>query len=299
MIRVEGQVDEERMPMQLEIIAALRWQGEIGIDEAIAEEPVDWTGLPARPALVRRPDPTPQGSVGAVRPGETPTRSPPTPGLSASGTPIAGPSGPAAATPASGVADARSLAGAATSLAGLAEALARFDGCTLKHTAMSLVFADGNPQCRVMLVGEAPGEDEDRQGKPFVGASGRLLDRMLAAIGLDRRQVYITNILPWRPPGNRSPTSAEIALCLPFIERHIALVAPPVLVLLGGSAAKTLLTRADGITRLRGQWFEIQPPETTAPIATIATYHPAYLLRSPIHKRETWRDLLAIKRKLF
>jgi DNA polymerase len=197
-----------------------------------------------------------------------------------------------------GLADARSLAAAAGSLAGLAEALTRFEGCTLKHTAMNLVFADGNPHGRVMLVGEAPGEDEDRQGKPFVGASGRLLDRMLAAIGLDRSQVYISNILPWRPPGNRSPTPAEIALCLPFIERHIALVAPPVLVLLGGIAAKTLLNRADGITRLRGQWFDLQPPGTTRSIPTIATYHPAYLLRSPIHKRDVWQDFLSVRRKL-
>ena len=286
MIGGVGANGEGRERMQLDIIAALRWQGEIGVDEAIADGPVDWTQLPPRSAPGRRPPPSATLPAGGAGPGEVATRSPA----------VRGAATPVPVVP--GVADARSLAEAATSLAGLAEALARFEGCTLKQTAMTLVFADGNPSGRVMLVGEAPGEDEDRQGKPFVGASGRLLDRMLATIGLDRSQVYISNILPWRPPGNRSPTPAEIALCLPFIERHIALVAPPMLVLLGASAAKTLLNRADGITRLRGQWFEVQPPGTNKPIPTIATYHPAYLLRSPIHKRETWRDLLTIKRKL-
>lgn len=149
-----------------------------------------------------------------------------------------------------------------------------------------------------MLVGEAPGEDEDRQGKPFVGRSGQLLDRMLAAIGLDRSTVYITNVLPWRPPGNRSPTPAEIAVCLPFVERHIELVDPALLVLVGGVAAKTLLGTQEGIVRLRGRWLLHSSPGLSRPLPTLATYHPAYLLRSPAHKRDSWRDLLTVKNKL-
>ncbi|MEI6559301.1 MAG: uracil-DNA glycosylase [Rhodospirillaceae bacterium] len=267
---------------QSEIIAALRWQAEIGIDEALDDRPADWTRFSARPGAARRV-PVPAAMAGPTR---APTRSPAPP-------PPAG-----GEAPIPGLADARSLVAGVTSLAGLKEALTRFEGCSLKHTAMTLVFADGNPESQVMLVGEAPGEDEDRLGKPFVGASGRLLDRMLAGIGLDRSTVYISNILPWRPPGNRSPTPAEIALCLPFIERHIALVAPRALVLLGGTAAKSLLNRAEGITRLRGQWLEYRPPGCADALSAMAIYHPAYLLRSPIHKRETWRDLLSLKRRL-
>ncbi len=283
----------EALRWQDEMIAALRWQSEIGIDEALAETPSDWTEWAARALAARRSPLAPTPFGGGAKSG--PSVAGPTPatrGAVAARGVLADAASPE-------VADARALADSADSLTALAEALERFEGCGLKHTAMNLVFADGNPQCRVMLVGEAPGEDEDRQGKPFVGASGRLLDRMLAAIGLDRNHVYIANILPWRPPGNRSPTSAEIALCLPFIERHIALVAPPILVLLGATAAKTLLNRVDGITKIRGQWFDVQPPGVKRAIPTLATYHPAYLLRSSIHKRETWRDLLAIKSKLF
>ncbi len=270
------------MPDQSEIIAALFWQGEIGVDEALDEQPADWTRFAARASAARRapaPPATPSLTLGPTR-AATPDRRPPVD------------------APIPGLADARSLVAGVTSLAGLREALTRFEGCSLKHTAMNLVFADGNPEGKIMLVGEAPGEDEDRLGKPFVGASGKLLDKMLAGIGLDRTQVYISNILPWRPPGNRSPTQAEIALCLPFIERHISLVAPQVLVLLGGTAAKSLLNRAEGITRLRGQWLDFHIPGSTQIFPAMATYHPAYLLRSPIHKREAWRDLLMIKSRL-
>ncbi len=164
---------------------------------------------------------------------------------------------------------------------------------------MNLVFADGNPNASIMLVGEAPGEDEDRQGLPFVGVSGKLLDRMLATIGLDRTNVYISNVLFWRPPGNRSPTDAEIAACLPFAERHIALVQPKILVLLGGVAAKTLLRTKDGITRLRGRWVDYTPQlgrTDVSPIRCLPIYHPAYLLRQPGAKRQAWRDLLLLKK---
>ncbi len=149
-----------------------------------------------------------------------------------------------------------------------------------------------------MIVGEAPGAEEDRTGRPFVGRAGQLLDRMLAAIDLDRTQVQITNVIYWRPPGNRKPTAAETAACLPFVLRHIALARPRVLVLAGGTAATTLLPVTDGITRLRGRWFELAVPGLDAPVATLPMFHPAFLLRTPERKREAWRDLLALKARL-
>ena len=266
---------------QCEIIAALSWLAEIGVDEAVDDQPADWRRFTARTAAARRPAAAPAPAVTTTA---TRRSAPPPTG------------GDEATVP--GLADARTLVAGVDSLAALEAALGRFEGCSLKHTASHLVFADGNPEAKLMLVGEAPGEEEDRQGKPFVGASGRLLDRMLAGIGLDRSRVYIANILPWRPPGNRSPTQSEIALCLPFIEKHIALVAPQVLVLLGGTAAKSLLNRAEGITRLRGQWFDFCPAGTSQTLPVMATWHPAYLLRSPLNKREAWRDLLMIKQRL-
>ncbi len=180
----------------------------------------------------------------------------------------------------------------------LREELDRFEGCPLKQTALNTVFADGNPQAEIMLVGEAPGEDEDRQGRPFVGVSGKLLDQMLAAIGLDRTSVYISNILFWRPPGNRSPTDAEIAACLPFAERHIALVNPKALVLLGGVAAKSLLRTSEGITKMRGRWTGYTPHlglQAEASFRCLPTLHPAYLLRQPAAKRQAWQDFLLLK----
>ena len=163
---------------------------------------------------------------------------------------------------------------------------------------MNLVFADGNPDGRVMLIGEGPGSEEDRRGLPFVGASGQLLDRMLACIGLDRAQVYISNVLFWRPPGNRTPTDAEVAACLPFVERHIELANPDFLVLLGGMSAKTLLARTEGILRLRGRWRPYQHAGMATPIPALPTLHPAYLLRQPQQKRLAWRDLLSLGKAL-
>jgi DNA polymerase len=191
---------------------------------------------------------------------------------------------------------AREAAGAAANLDELRAMLDKFDGCALKATASRLVFADGNPQARVMFVGEAPGRDEDIQGLPFVGRSGQLLDRMLAAIGLDRTAVYIANIIPWRPPGNRTPTPQESQICLPFIRRQIELADPQVLVCLGGPSAQTLLGVKEGIMRSRGRWFTYQ--NGTRDIRAIATFHPAFLLRSPLQKRIAWRDFLAIKQAL-
>ena len=191
------------------------------------------------------------------------------------------------------------LAESCTTLAELRSALENFEGLSIKHTAMNMVFADGNPHAPVMLIGEAPGHDEDVQGLPFVGKSGKMLDRMLASIDLRRTDnAYITNVLPWRPVENRTPSLEEIALCRPFLMRHIHLVAPKVLVLLGGVPASTVLETSTGITRLRGQWHSLTVPGLSAPIPTIATFHPSYLLRTPAGKRMAWRDLLDVKKRL-
>jgi uracil-DNA glycosylase len=199
-------------------------------------------------------------------------------------------------SPDAAVMAAREAAKTATTLEELRALLADFEGCALRATATQLVFADGNPQSRIMFVGEAPGYDEDIIGRPFVGRSGKLLDRMMAAIGLDRTSSYIANVVPWRPPGNRTPTPQETAICLPFIRRQIELADPDILVCLGGPAMQTLLGVKDGITRSRGRWF---PYDTgRREIRALATFHPAFLLRSPLQKRFAWRDFLALKKTL-
>lgn len=210
---------------------------------------------------------------------------------------------PRAATPASiplqeqaGTSTARELAQSCKTLSELRAALETFDGCSLRKTAKNLVFSDGNPEAKVMLVGEAPGRDEDLQGLPFVGRSGQLLDRMLASIGLDRSSVYIINTLPWRPPGNRPPTADELAICEPFVERQIELVAPKVLVCVGGVSAKQMLKTDTGIMRLRGRWTNYASQAGDIPALPI--FHPAFLLRQPAHKRLAWRDLLSLRQKL-
>lgn len=280
-----------------DILDALRWHADIGCDEAIGDEPIDWAAFSARPAARTMPagsGAAPNAGMGAgMARGPAPTRAP-APAAPRPAALFPSPDQPLGASEA-GI-QARARAHEAQTLEALEAALRSFDGCPLKATAMNTVFADGNPQAPVMLIGEAPGEDEDRQGKPFVGVSGKLLDRMLAQIGLDRGKVYITNILPWRPPGNRSPTQAEIAACLPFLERHVELVRPKLLVALGGVSAKTLLNRAEGITRLRGQWRSYEG--TGTPIPLMPMLHPAYLLRNPIAKREAWRDMLALRQKI-
>jgi len=265
----------------------LAFYRDAGVDEAIEDMPVDRYQLSAAQ----------QSAAPAARQAlPLPSREAPREPARA---PLAAPAliqvplqSPAAVT------DARQAAAAATSLDALRDAIAAFDGCALKQTAKTTVFADGNPQAALMIVGEAPGADEDRLGKPFVGVSGQLLDRMFAAIGYDRSNFYITNILPWRPPGNRSPTAAEIATCMPFVERHITLVKPKVLVFAGGVSAKALLNTAEGIMRLRGRWFDYRAEPSLPAIAAMPTFHPAYLLRSPAQKREAWRDMLAIKQRL-
>ena len=199
-------------------------------------------------------------------------------------------------SPEAAVMAARAAAQSAKTLDELRALLEAFEGCMLRATATQLVFADGNPTARVMFVGEAPGRDEDIAGLPFVGRSGKLLDRMIEAIGLDRTQVYIANIVPWRPPGNRTPTPHESAICLPFIRRQIELADPDVLVCLGQPSTQTLLETKEGITRTRGRWFKFDTGSRE--IRALATYHPAFLLRSPLQKRLAWRDFLAIKKAL-
>lgn len=190
------------------------------------------------------------------------------------------------------------LAQNASTIEDLRKALESFDGCALKKTATNLVFMDGNPEAQIMLIGEGPGAEEDRQGLPFVGAGGKLLDKMLSSISLDRKNVFISNTVFWRPPGNRTPTPQEIAACLPFVERMIQIVGPKILVTLGGAAAKLLLDQGASVGRLRGKWFSYLPPGMVSPIESTAIFHPAYLLRSPAQKRDTWKDWQAIKRKL-
>ncbi len=277
-------------PARDELVAALQWQIDAGADEAIADQPVD------RFAAVAQPTNTAVAAPAATKPVDGSNAQPPQ--TTTASTPPA-----TLATQDAVAASARSMAGAAADLAALREALAAFEGCSLKTTATNLVFGVGQAPAEVMLIGEAPGRDEDRQGVPFVGVSGQLLDVMLGYVGLSReKNVYITNILPWRPPGNRQPTDAEIAACLPFLARHIALVAPRILVFLGGTAAKTLLGRKEGITRLRGQWYDYASPALQsvgiAPIPAMATLHPAYLLRQPAQKRAAWKDLLSVRQRL-
>lgn len=198
------------------------------------------------------------------------------------------------------IATAREAAATAGSLAELRDILSRFEGCNLRLTAKSLVFADGNPQADVMFVGEAPGREEDRSGVPFVGRSGQLLDLMLAAIGRDRSQAYITNVVPWRPPGNRTPSPQETEICKPFVMRQIELVRPKVLVFLGGASASALAGTQEGILRLRGRWLDVPlgPAAGGGTLRAMATLHPAYLLRNPIQKRYAWRDFLSIREAL-
>jgi DNA polymerase len=245
--------------------ALLAWYAAMGADEAIGEVAVD------RFAVAGAPSPSPPRVQPRPRPAAARSETSPASG--------------AGADPS-----------AAASLAALEAMLAGFDGCALKRTAKRLCFARGSEEARIMLIGEAPGREEDIKGKPFVGPAGQLLDRMLAAIGLAEEQVYITNTIYWRPPGNRAPTPEEVQACAPFLARQIELKTPQVLVLLGGAAAKNILGVAEGIMRLRGKWLNHASGGRDIP--TLATLHPAFLLRNPEQKRLAWRDLLAVKERL-
>jgi uracil-DNA glycosylase len=254
---------------------------EAGVDCALSEEPVDRLADSDRPEALKTA-PTASGAIatGALRSAPT----------------LAAPATEPMPAPDAAIATARETARTAASLEVLREMLEKFDGCALKSTATRLVFADGNPKARIMFVGEAPGRDEDIEGLPFVGRSGKLLDRMIAAIGLDRTKVYIANVIPWRPPGNRTPTPQETQICLPFIQRQIELVDPDILVTLGNPSTQTLLSTREGIMKTRGRWFDYDTG--TRVIRAMATFHPAYLLRSPSYKRLSWQDLRAIAKAL-
>ncbi len=258
---------------------ALRWWIRAGVDCALGETPHDRFADSATAAW--------RGAV--VAPAAAPERSAPAPDTGSPVRQSAAQVGP----PEAAETQARAVAAAATDLETLKSLMANFDGCALKRTATQLVFADGEPGSSIMFVGEAPGGDEDRIGRPFVGRAGQLLDRMLNAVGLDRRQVYIANIIPWRPPGNRTPTLQETQTCLPFITRQIELADPQLLVCLGGSSAQTLLGVKGGILRVRGSWFTY-PLGSGRTIPALAMLHPAYLLRQPAHKRLAWADMRAL-----
>jgi len=272
----------------------LAFYREAGVDAAIGESPVD--RLSQEEPLQRTP---PAGKAAPAHAPQMPTPSPvrpERPGHPAAVTGRPPPPAQAPVAPEAALMAAREAPRSAASLDELRAILERFEGCALRATATQLVFADGNPRARVMFVGEAPGRDEDIEGRPFVGRSGKLLDRMLAAIGLDRTSVYIANIVPWRPPGNRTPTPQESAICLPFTLRQIELADPDVLVCLGNPSTQTLLGTSEGITKTRGRWFPFHTG--TREIRLIPTFHPAFLLRSPVNKRFAWRDFLAIKKAL-
>lgn len=272
----------------------LAFHVEAGVDVALGDAPVDRFEESARERSMVRPRP----QVAESRPAPSALAPARPANVTSRASAPAAPALPSEAPPPPDIAaiEAREAAASAPTLEALSELLQGFDGCPLKHTATRLVFADGNPRARLMLVGEAPGRDEDIEGKPFVGRSGKLLDRMLAAIGIDRTRAYIANVVPWRPPGNRTPTPQETAICLPFIRRQIELADPDILVCLGGPSAQTLLGITDGITKARGRWQEYNTVTRTIP--ALATFHPAYLLRSPLGKRMAWRDLMAIEAKL-
>ncbi|MEW6121768.1 MAG: uracil-DNA glycosylase [Pseudomonadota bacterium] len=278
----------------------LAFHAQAGVDVALEEAPVNrFATAAAARELQRTAAPAPQARPAAApaRPQAAPSGPQGArPAPAAQGTPVFSMPNVSAPPPDEAVMAAREAARAAGSLEELRDILERFDGCPLKRTATRLVFADGNPQARVMLVGEAPGRDEDAQGLPFVGRSGRLLDLMLAAIGLDRTSAYIANVIPWRPPGNRTPTPQETAICLPFIRRQVELADPDILICLGNPSAQTLLGVTEGITKTRGRFF---PYDTgTRTIRAMPTFHPAYLLRTPLGKRLVWRDLLEVEAAL-
>ena len=275
-----------------ELIAMLAWQLDMGIDEALLDHPqVD--AVPLRlDQLLAVVAPAGDKDVSQTAMGGTALQ--PSEAVKMANSALAN-SGAALSKDKTNT-DSSALAGI-TSLVDLQSAMARLDDCPLKHTASNLCFADGNPGARLMIIGEAPGRDEDRMGVPFVGADGQLLDKMIASIGLDRASVYLTNLLPWRPPGNRSPTDEETAMLLPWLFRHVQLAKPEFVLLLGGAAAKLVLGSHDGIMKLRGRWRDVDFGDGVArPV--LASLHPAYLLRSPAQKRLAFEDLLLLTKRL-
>lgn len=258
-----------------ESLVALNWLVEAGADEAVGELPIDRFAVGSPSATARQPSMAPQRQnlpLAQIKPTTL--------------APLAS----------DGFGSALEIAARCHTLAELRVAMERFEGSQLKKPATNTVFADGNPESRVMFIGEAPGYDEDKAGLPFVGRAGKLLDKMIAAIGLDRSRVYIINVMAWRPPDNRNPDPAEVALCIPFLRRHIELAAPKILVMLGAVSARHVLGLNDGIMKLRGRWLEYRIGTEMIPV--LPTLHPAYLLRQPAHKKLAWRDLQALADRL-
>ena len=271
-------------------LSALAWLVEAGADEAVGDTPAD------RFLAAKAPKTNPPLEGGSKNPkdflgrGTATSFTPSSPKPASQNPPL--PQGEGGDS----IGDAIALARAAGSLAELKTALEGFEGCALKRSATNTVFADGNPAHRIMFIGEAPGRDEDRQGLPFVGRAGKLLDKMMAAIHLDRTKAYITNVLNWRPPDNRDPSPEEAAMCLPFLRRHIELVNPEIMILLGAVSVRHVMGRSDGIMKTRGRWLEYSVNGRLVPV--MPTLHPAYLLRQPAHKKLAWRDLQAIEDKI-
>lgn len=258
-----------------ESLVALNWLVEAGADEAVGELPIDRFAVGSPSTTARQPSMPPQRQnlpLAQIKPTTL--------------APLAS----------DGFGSALEIAARCHTLAELRVAMERFEGSQLKKLATNTVFADGNPESRVMFIGEAPGYDEDKAGLPFVGRAGKLLDKMIAAIGLDRSRVYIINVMAWRPPDNRNPDPAEVALCIPFLRRHIELAAPEILVMLGAVSARHVLGLNDGIMKLRGRWLEYRIGTEMIPV--LPTLHPAYLLRQPAHKKLAWRDLQALADRL-
>lgn len=296
------------------LVALLDWYREMGADASVADEPVDWLsrgdaapghtfqwpeitrGETRRAAPPAANAPPPAREDGMARPQLRPAPQTPPPASRAPAPGFEPRPGFSATPPDAAETAARAAARKAATLDELESALRAFDGCGLKATAKNLCFYRGAPRARLMIVGEAPGREEDLEGKPFVGRAGQLLDKMLAAISLREQDVHITNVVYWRPPGNRTPTPQESQVCRPFLERQMELVEPDIVLLLGGAAAKQVLDVAEGIMRIRGKWREIQSGPRA--IKTMATLHPAYLLRTPAAKRHAWRDLLAVRAAL-
>lgn len=299
--RYGGQMSATKEPTQQKILAALlEWSCAMGADAAVGEHAVDWLAEGRGP-----PGSDFNWSAEDAAPGQSPS-TPPRPQSSVQGgletkprgaaQPASAPRKFATAAPDVAVGEARRSARTATDLAALRSALETFEGCSLKATAKSLCFYRGADTAPLMIIGEAPGRDEDIEGRPFVGRAGQLLDLMLAAGGWSESDVHITNIVYWRPPGNRTPTPQETEVCRPFLERQIELVGPKVLLLLGGAAAKQIFRTDEGILKIRGRWQTLQFGGVN--VATLASLHPAYLLRTPIAKRQAWRDLLSVKEML-
>jgi DNA polymerase len=279
---------------QSDALSSLAWLVDAGADEAVLDEPVNRLKAPPHPPLEGGSKSAEQISGRGLSPAAKP--SPKTPSAFST-LPQGEGKKPVAASDSDSIGNAMAVAARCNSLAELKAALEAFDGCALKKSATNTVFADGTPDYRIMFIGEAPGRDEDRQGLPFVGRAGQLLDKMLAAIDLNRKtNAYITNVLNWRPPDNRDPTPEEAATCLPFLRRHIELVNPGIIILLGAVSAKYVMGKTDGIMRLRGKWLDYHVNGAMVPV--MPTLHPAYLLRRPVDKKLAWRDLQAIQDRI-